>query len=257
MALGERSANRARWRLIAAAVLIVTVLVGLAVAGVSTLSGDSGSEDGPDSPGTSSPAPDNQDEDQDDDGPMTPARGNKVRLVEPGGQRAGMGVEWPDTTYGAISAAVSVRENLDLLDDARARSQMEAVASADSPEVIDRAVSDVRALREGLGLPPSGAAPTVGYFTAEVEAVRARTLTRLDDGSPVVEVWLHYTRYGHKAGGGPSDNPLRNQMDAVTVVREDDDWRVTHAYEHLSDYPMQYAPDSPRAWADGWWQVER
>lgn len=88
---------------------------------------------------------------------------------------------------GAISAAVAYWEEYAWLDDAMARRQLQVLVSPDSPQTIDKQVSAVRTLREGVGLPPSGPAPAGVTFSTVVEAVRGKSLTK--DGGVVQICW--------------------------------------------------------------------
>ncbi|MFJ6934761.1 hypothetical protein [Streptomyces sp. NPDC101132] len=88
--------------------------------------------------------------------PMTPARAKKITLDPPKDHKDGVAVGFEHTPRGAISAAVYWWEEYAWLDDQKARQQLNAVVSPDATGYVDEQVSEIRAFRERLGLPPSG-----------------------------------------------------------------------------------------------------
>lgn len=243
--------RRARVGLLVAGVLAIGTIGGGVVVAVLALNGSS------DGPSTARP-PTVSDRKGPDraGGPMTPARAKPLQLVAPSGQRDGASTGFPHDSIGAISAAVYRHEELAFLDDAMARRQLEATTSASSPASVDAAVSQVRSLREAAGLPPSGGTPPGLTVRTYVDAVRGRSLVASGD---VVQVWMHYSRYAQLPDGSLDQEPLRDQTDDVLLAWEDGDWKITTEprYRKLRTWPVAYEPDSPYAWRDGWWQVQR
>ncbi|KUF20164.1 hypothetical protein AT728_40160 [Streptomyces silvensis] len=146
---------------------------------------------------------------------------------------------------------MSYWENLDLLDDVIARRQWTAIASKDSPEAIERGTSEVRKLREGAGLPPSGGTPDGITFTTSVNAVLQRSL---DNSGEVVNVWMSYDRYATVRNKGGDDDPLKNETTNLVLKWEDGDWKVTEEQKYTERVrgPRAYHPDSRWAYMDGW-----
>ncbi|TLQ39028.1 hypothetical protein FEF34_40115 [Streptomyces marianii] len=159
-----------------------------------------------------------------------------------------------------MSAAVYFWEEYAFLDDQQARRQLEVVTSPDATGYIDEQISEVRKLREGAGLPPSGPAPAGVTFTTSVEAVR---VTSVDvPGLPlgdVVQVWMHYDRYATGPDGGADDNPLKDETDDLFLKWQDGAWKLTNEPDVVKrgSFPVAYFPESPHAWRDGWKQVKR
>lgn len=244
----ERKARNARLRLIGIGVAAAAVLGGAGFLVASALGGHSASH--PAAAASSPAAPSGA------VGPMTPAKGHKVHLVKPAGQKDGSSIGFPHSTFGAISAAVYHMEEYAFLDDIQARRQLEVTTANDSPDSIDQAVSDVRKLRETVGLPPSGGTPAGLNISTDVDAVRITSITT--DGN-VVEVWMHYSRYATLPNSQVDDNPLKDQTSDVILEWQDGDWKITTKpeYEKKRTFPVAYDPNSSIAWQDGWWQVIR
>ncbi|MET9956012.1 hypothetical protein ABZ135_31330 [Streptomyces sp. NPDC006339] len=189
---------------------------------------------------------------------MTPAKAKPFHLVAPTGQANGISTGFPHNTKGAISMAVYFTEEYALLDDQKARQQLEAAVSPDTSGYVDQKVSEVRKLREGVGLPPSGGNPAGLTFTTSVKAVRAKTIRA--EGLPlgdVLHIWFVYDRYATGPDGGADKNPLRDETSDVIVKWQNGAWKLTNEPELWAKrtYPVAYDPDSPYAWQDGWWQV--
>ncbi|MYZ33634.1 hypothetical protein GT002_00450 [Streptomyces sp. SID4917] len=140
-----------------------------------------------------------------------------------------------------------------------ARQQLEAVTSPDATGYIDEQISEVRKLREGANLPPSGPAPAGLTFTTSVEAATSKSLIAPGDKpGDVVQVWMHYDRYATAPDGGSDDDPLKDQTDDVIVKWQDGGWKLTNEPKYWKQryFPVSYAPDSPYATQDGWVQVQ-
>ncbi|MBD2829865.1 hypothetical protein ID875_21065 [Streptomyces globisporus] len=162
-----------------------------------------------------------------------------------------MGTGFPGSALGATSAAVTYWEDLDLLDDAIAQKQWTAIAAKDSPGTVDQGVSEVRKVREGVGLPPSGGTPDGITFSTNVKAALARSL---DKSGEVIDVWLVFDRYATIRDKGADDNPLKDEVTNLILKWDGTDWKVTteHRYTSKVKYPRTYDPDSKYAWAEGW-----
>ncbi|MEV8396700.1 hypothetical protein [Streptomyces niveus] len=189
---------------------------------------------------------------------MTPARGKKLTLTVPTGHKNGAATGFPRTAKGAVSAAVYFWEEYPFLDDRAARAQLTAVTSPDAEGLVDERVSEVRQLREGAGLPPSGPAPAGITITTTVNAVRpASILLPGDKPGNVIEVWFHYDRHGIEAGAGNDTNPLTGETTSLILKWQNRGWKLTDEpkYQTQSTYPAAYDPHSPHAWTDGWTQV--
>ncbi|WP_228982141.1 hypothetical protein [Streptomyces sp. DH12] len=186
---------------------------------------------------------------------MTPGKARAVPLLKPTKSQEGAPLGFPKNGMGAISAAVAYWEEYAWLDDAMARRQLQVLVSPDSPQTIDKQVSEVRRIREGVGLPPSGPAPAGVTFTTVVKAVRGTSLTK--DGS-VVQIWLEYDRYGTKPAGGGDDDPLKDQAIDVIMKWQNGEWRLTEEpqYVQLRTFPVTYDPNSVPARKDGWLRVD-
>lgn len=185
--------------------------------------------------------------------PHTPATGPRLDLSPygPKSSSKGIGTGFEHSAMGATAAAVSYWENLDLLDDVIARKQWSTITSKDSPKTIDRGVSEVRKLREGVGLPPSGGTPDDITFTTSVEAALFRSL---DTSGDVVDVWMVYDRYATIRGKGGDPNPLKGEVTNLIVTWEDGDWKVTERPEYVKKVrgPRAYHPNSKWAYMTGW-----
>ncbi|MGW2562265.1 hypothetical protein ACWCXB_24010 [Streptomyces sp. NPDC001514] len=185
---------------------------------------------------------------------MTPEKAEKVTLVAPTGQKDGVSTGFPRSALGALSAAVYFWEEFAFLDDHKARQQLTAVVSADSGQVVDARISEVRGLREAAGLPPSGGTPAGITFSTTVNAARPFAL---DDTGSTMQVWLNFDRYATKADGGNDRSPFRNEDVELVLKWESDAWRITDTapYSDQRSFPTAYFPTSPYAWRDGWVQV--
>lgn len=191
---------------------------------------------------------------------MTPEKAQKIKLVAPTGQKNGVSIGFPHTAIGAMSAAVYLHEEYAWLDDQKARQQLEVVTSPDAPGFIDDQVSEIRKMREGVGLPPSGPAPVGLTITTTVEAVRAKTILAPDmKRGDVVHVWLSFDRYATGPDGGPDEDPLKGDTTDYILKWQDGAWKLTNEpkYWNKRTFPVAYDKDSPYAWRDGWWQVRR
>ncbi|MFB8314686.1 hypothetical protein ACFC5T_40210 [Streptomyces sp. NPDC055961] len=251
----ERSARRAKATLAGIGLLAAGAVAAGAVAAVSVLGSDDKAPPAAAKPTTKAPArPSNGLWNKN----MTPAKAKPIRLVAPTGQANGISTGFPHNATGAVSMAVYFTEEYALLDDQKAHQQLEAAVSPDAPGYVDEKVSEVRKLREGVGLPPSGGNPAGLTFTTSVKAVRARTIRA--DGVPlgdIVHVWLFYDRYATGPDGGPDKNPLKDEATDVIVKWQDGAWKLTNepALWAKRSFPVAYDPDSPYAWQDGWVQV--
>ncbi|MGW0493505.1 hypothetical protein [Streptomyces olivaceus] len=186
---------------------------------------------------------------------FTPATAPPIPLLKPATNSGGsIGTGFEHSNLGAVSAGVSYWEDLDLLDDVLARKQWKAIAAADSPETVDQGVSEVRKVREGVGLPPSGGTPDGITFSTSVKAALGRSL---DKTGNVVVVWLSYDRFATIRDKGADDNPLRDETTSLVLKWESGDWKVTTDPQWTAKVkgPHAYAPDSKYAWLDGWRQV--
>ncbi len=190
------------------------------------------------------------------DSPMTPERAQKISLRKPTGHQNGVAVGFPGSPSGGISAAVYFWEEYAWLDDEKAAQQLNAVASKDASGYVDKQISEIRKMREALGLAPSGGLPADVSFTTAVHAARGKTLKA--PGLPagdVMQIWLSYDRFATGPKGGTDENPLRGATVSFVVKWEDGAWKFTDKYDALGDFPVAYEPTSPYAWSDGWAQV--
>ncbi|MER6614901.1 hypothetical protein [Streptomyces xantholiticus] len=256
----ERKARRAKLTLIGLGTLVGAALVGGGVTAFLVLGGDesSGSASGKPS-ATAKPSPSNS-SNKGTGKAMTPEKGQKIKLAAPTGQKNGASTGFPHTSIGATSAAVYFHEEYAWLDDQKARQQLEVVTSPDATGFIDEQISEVRRLREGVGLPPSGPAPVGLTFTTTVEAVRGRTIRTSDvPFGDVVHVWLSFDRYATGPDGGPDKDPLKGDATDYVLKWQDGAWKLTNEPKHWNKrtFPVAYDKDSPYAWDDGWWQVRR
>ncbi|MFJ3365747.1 hypothetical protein [Streptomyces anthocyanicus] len=245
----DRKAQWARLRLAGAAIIVLGVLAAAGFLAVRSFHGDSSTSSDPTKqPSTSPNSPSATDR-------MTPAKAKALPLLAPMESQNGAPLGFPRNGLGAISAAVAYWEEYAWLDDSLARKQLEVLVSPDSPQTVDRQISEVHRLREGIGLPPSGPAPAGVTFTTSVKAVRGKSL--LKDGS-VVQVWLQYDRYATKADGGGDDNPLANETIDVIMKWQSGEWHITQEpkYVKLRTFPVAYDPNSVPARQDGWWRVD-
>jgi hypothetical protein len=119
---------------------------------------------------------------------------------------------------------------------------------------VDQQISEVRKLREDVGLPPSGGTPAGVTFSTTVNAVRP---TSLDPSGKVVQVWINYDRYATQADGSPDDSPLKDQTTDLILKLQDGAWKITNepSYREKRSYPSSYFADSRVSYRDGWRQV--
>ncbi|RAJ48667.1 hypothetical protein K388_06933 [Streptomyces sp. KhCrAH-43] len=247
----EGRARRARLRLAVLGAAVVAALAAGGAVAITMLDNDGGparadAKASP-SPSTStSPAPSASVEWR------TPATSRPLGVLKPKRQTDGIGTGFEHSALGAMSAAVSYWEDLDLLDDVIARQQWSAIAA--SPAIVDEGVSEVRKLREGVGLPPSGGTPDGITFSTNVKAVLARSLEPTGD---VVVVWMSYDRFATVKGKGADDNPLRDETTDLVLTWQDGDWKVTSEAKYKAKIrgPHAYDPASKYAWAEGWRRV--
>ncbi|NSC25710.1 hypothetical protein FM076_33020 [Streptomyces albus subsp. chlorinus] len=155
---------------------------------------------------------------------------------------------------GATSAAVSYWQDLSLIDDQAAGRQLRTIAASPSDPAVRNGVSEVRKVREGVGLPPSGGPPNGLAFTTNVKAVLTRSL---DTEGDVVQVWMVFDRYATSPKKGTDDQPLRDEVDNLIVTWKDGDWKVTQERKWVrkSTGPRSYDPHSTYAFRDGWREV--
>ncbi|MFI8944151.1 hypothetical protein [Streptomyces syringium] len=252
----KTKARRAKVRLAILGVVAAALVAGGGALAVISLDDDS--QDRPSasasSPGKASASPGGSSK-----GPRkqyTPATARRVPVMKPRTSKDGIGVGFEHSGLGGTSAAISYWQDLDLLDDSIARKQWAAITSRDSQDSIDRGVSEVRRLREGVGLPPSGGTPAGLTFTTVVKAVRT---LRLDDIGEVIEVWMVYDRYASSPKKPTDDDPLKDETVCLMLKWEAGDWKVTEEprYTKLKSGPVAFDPDSPFAYQDQWREVAR
>ncbi|QKZ20374.1 hypothetical protein [Streptomyces chartreusis] len=248
----DRKARRARLRLAGAAIVVLGVLAAGGYLAVDSFNGDgdepsSANASGQPSASSSSPAASAAER-------MTPGKAQALPLLAPKKAQDGAPLGFPENGLGAISAAVAYWEEYSWLDDSLARKQLGVLVSPDSPQTIDKQISEIHRVREGIGLPPSGPAPADVTFTTVVTAVRGKSMVK--DGS-VVQIWLQYDRYATQADGGGDDSPLKNQTVDVIMKWQNGEWRITQEpqYVKLRKFPVAYDPNSVPARQDGWWRV--
>ncbi|WP_406475691.1 hypothetical protein [Streptomyces sp. NBC_01615] len=254
--MSDSKTRRARLTLAALGVLTIGALIGGGVTAVAVLGDGDTHKDSGKAPSTASPAPSKSSGRWNSD--ITPEKGHKVTLSVPTGQKGGASTGFPHTTDGGISAVVYFWEEYAFLDDQKARQQLEIATSPDAEGYIDRQISDVRKLREKVGLPPSGGTPAGVTFETSVNAARVRALNDPDlPRGDALSVWLDYDRYATQADGSPDEDPLKDQMTQFIVKWQDGGWKFTDEakYKSQRDSPVSYAPDSTYAWQNGWWQV--
>jgi len=248
----KNKARKARLRLIGAAVVAAAAVIAGGVLAVTSLGGDKagpshGEKQGqgptPSSSGTAGPAK-----------KYTPATAPQTHILKPRTTKNGISVGFEHSGLGALSAAVTYWQDLDILDDRIARRQWTTIASKDSPGTVDRAVSDVRKVREGANLPPSGGTPAGLSITTHVKAALSRSL---DSTGDIVRVWMFYDRYATVPDKAGDDNPDKDETADLVVKWEDGDWKVTEEsrYFKRTRGVHAYDPDSPYAFQDGWREV--
>lgn len=246
-------ARKARLILAAIVIAVAALLVAGGFTAATLMQGDpDGKPQAEASPSAGAPAPTATGA----SGPMTPEKGKKTELRKPTGQKDGVSTGFPGSPSGGISAVVYFWEEYAWLDDEKAHQQLTAVASKDSPGYVDKRISEIRTMREALGLPPSGGIPADITFTTAVHATRATTVKA--PGLPagdVMQVWLSYDRFATGPKGGRDENPLRGETVDFTVKWQDGTWKFTDEFNELRSFPVAYEPTSPYAWKDGWVQV--
>lgn len=247
----DHKARRARFLLIALGFVMVAALAGGALTAFSLMDGGGSPADKPKASDSSKPKPGPS---KPPGGEMTPEKAKKLVLIPGTGQKGGATRGFPHSPNGGISAVVYFWEEYAFLDDRAARQQLEAVTSPDATGYIEEQVSEVRKLREGVGLPPSGGAPAGITFTTSVNAVRA---TSIGTSGDVMQIWLDYDQYATKADGGADDSPLKGESIDFIVKWQDGDWKITNEPKYVKQrsFPVSYSPDSPYASRDGWRQV--
>ncbi|MFH8886581.1 hypothetical protein [Streptomyces californicus] len=246
----DSKARRARLRLTLVGVAAAAVLTAGGVLGVMVLNADDdlkqnppkAAPSAPPSSGSSKPSVVEE---------FTPATAPSIPRLKPKSSTEGIGTGFEHSALGATSAAISYWEDLDLLDDVIARKQWTAIAATDSPGTIDKGVTEVRKVREGVGLPPSGATPDGITFSTNVKAALVRSLETSGD---VVDVWMVFDRYATIRDKGADDNPLKDEVTNLILKWDGTDWKVTteRRYAARVKYPRTYDPDSKYAWAEGW-----
>ncbi|MFF6815205.1 hypothetical protein ACFZAG_35770 [Streptomyces sp. NPDC012403] len=249
--MSDSKTRRARLTLAGIGILAVGVLVGGGVTAAVVL-GDDDSRGGRPSPKpTAAPAKPNGSQQSE----MTPDKARKFKLQVPTGQKDGLSTGFSDGPVGAISTAVYFWEEYAFLDDQKARQQLEAIVSSEAEGYVDEQVSEVRKLREEVGLPPSGGTPAGITFSTTVNAVRATSLA--GTGGNVVQIWMNYDRYATKADGSPDDEPLKDEDTDLLLKWQDGAWKITNEpeYREKRSFPRAYFPDSHVSWSDGWQQV--
>ncbi|MFE9334964.1 hypothetical protein [Streptomyces sp. NPDC006925] len=246
----RRKARRARLRLIALSAAVVTLLATggfLAVGSVGEGRADHPQAKSAPEPGSSvSPAAGRK--------KHTPATAHRAPVLKPKSSKNGIGTGFPHTAVGARSAAVSYWQDLSFIDDQSAERQLRTIAASPSDPIVRSKVSEVRKLREGVGLPPSGGPPNGVTFTTSVKAVLAQSLDRTGD---VVQVWMVYDRYATSTEKSTDENPLKDETDNLIVTWTKGDWKVTAQprWVRRSVGPSAYDLHSPYAFQDGWRQV--
>lgn len=248
--MSETKARKARLTLAAIGVLAAGVLIGGGVTAVAVLGGDDSGR------ATGQPAPTNTPSSTDSAAAaMTPDKARKFTLQTPTGQKDGLSTGFSDGPLGAISTAVYFWEEYAFLDDQKARQQLNALVSPDAEGYVDEKISEIRTLREQVGLPPSGGTPAGITFTTSINAVRT---TSLDKTGHVVQIWLNYDRYAVNSDGSPDDEPLKGEQTDLILKLQGGTWKLTNEpqYRKKRSFPTtDYAPDSHDAWKSGWQQV--
>ncbi|MER6256266.1 hypothetical protein ABT224_33445 [Streptomyces sp. NPDC001584] len=249
----QRQARRARLRLAGIGFVVLAAVAGGTVAfinmsgsgGSQAASGDAKSTISPSANIPSAPAPGAE---------LTPATAPKIRLLKPTTTTEGIGRGFEHSAMGARSAAVSYWQDLNIIDDAIARQQWQAITSKDSPDTLDRRVSEVRKVREGAGLPPSGPVPDGVSFSTTVQAMQA---LGLEESGDVVQVWLNYDVYAVLREKGGDQSPKKGETTVLILKWENGDWRVTDEPRYKSKLkgPQPYHPDSKPAYRDGWREI--
>ncbi|WP_331743919.1 hypothetical protein OH809_44130 (plasmid) [Streptomyces sp. NBC_00873] len=253
----DLTARRAKLTLAGLAVLVAAGLAAGGVAAYSLFGNDRSSQPHAGSSTTAKPAPSGSASEK-SGAAMTPEKGKKVPLSVPTGQKDGVSTGFPHNYVGAISAAVYFWEEYAFLDDQKGRQQLTAVVSPDATGYVDEQISEVRKMREGANLPPSGGTPAGITFTTTVNAVRVRTLTSSElPRGDVIHIWMNYDRYATTPEKSTDDDPLKGEDIDFIVKWQGGAWKLTNepAYWKQRTFPVAYFPESPYAWRDMWWQV--
>ncbi|MCX4529894.1 hypothetical protein OG982_30085 [Streptomyces sp. NBC_01551] len=251
----QRQARRARLRLAGIGLVVLAAVAGGAVALINIDDSGSSQAVSDDAKTTLSPSPNIPSAPGAGSGAdLTPATAPKIRLFKPTTTTEGIGRGFEHSAMGARSAAVSYWQDLNIIDDAIARQQWQAITSKDSPDTVDRRVSDVRKTREAAGLPPSGPAPDGISFSTTVTAMQALGLETSGD---VVQVWMSYDVYAVFRDKGGNQNPKKGETVYLILKWENGDWRVTDEpqYRKKLTGPQPYHPDSRPAFQDGWREI--
>ncbi|MFD7905313.1 hypothetical protein ACFV4G_24105 [Kitasatospora sp. NPDC059747] len=256
----DRAARRARLRLIGIGVVAGAVI---AVGGVAVVRGmsDDGKDGKPAASPTVVPTATASTGPATSASPsatktLTPNTAKPVHLNKPTGQKDGASIGFPRFGFGAMSAAVYHLDELSVLDDDMVRRQLAVTTAKGSEASIDKAVSEVRKLRETVGLPSSGGTPAGMTISTNVDAAQAWAL---DDDGLVINVWMHYSRTATLPKAASDDSPLKNQLTDVVLIWEDGDWKITTDPKWVAKRftPAPYNPDSPTSLKDGWLVVIR
>jgi hypothetical protein len=253
--MSDSKTRKARLTLAALGVLAVGALVGGGVTAAALLGGDDSK------PGKASPAPTaaaTTKPSASSENPLatlTPETARKFVLQKPTGQKNGLSTGFSDGPVGAVSTAVYFWEDYAFLDDQKARQQLEAIVSPDSEGYVDEQVSEVRRLREQVGLPPSGGTPAGITFSTSVNAIRVTSLK--GTGGKIVQVWMNYDRYATKADGTPDGDAFKDQDTDLLLKWQNGGWKITNEpqYRKKRSFAHAYFPDEHLSWVDGWRQV--
>lgn len=250
--VSDSKTRKARLTLAALGVLVVGALVGGGVAAVAMLGGNDAPSGKSSSPPTSPKATPSG---SDALAGRTPEKARSLVLEKPSGQKHGLSTGFSQGPVGAISTAVYFWEGYAFLDDQKARQQLDAIVSPDAGSYVDDQISEVRKLREKVGLPPSGGTPAGITFTTTVNAVRPASM---DSTGKIVQIWINYDRYATKADGSLDDDPLKDQDADLILKWQDGAWKITDEpkYQKLRAYPAAYFPDSNVSYRAGWRQVQ-
>ncbi|MFF1399357.1 hypothetical protein ACFVZD_36860 [Streptomyces sp. NPDC058287] len=251
----DSKTRKARLTLGALGVLLVGAVVGGGVVAATTLGGDDDSKGASTSPTPTSAGPSPSQSTDPQQAAMTPEKARKLTLETPTGQKDGLSTGFSKAPGGDVSTIVYFWEEYAFLDDQKARQQLDSIVSPDAPGYADELISEVRKLRESIGLAPSGGTPAGITFSTSVNAVRATSLTGTD--GQVIQVWLNYDRYSTNADGAPDKDPLKDQDVDFLLKWQDGGWKITNEprYWKKRSFARAYVPDSHVSWMDGWQQV--
>ncbi|MEV0982406.1 hypothetical protein [Streptomyces sp. NPDC049915] len=250
--MSDSKTRKARLTLAALGVLVVGALIGGGVTAATLLGGDDSKS------GNTPPAPTTAKPSASSSNPlatMTPAKARKFTLQKPTGQKDGLSTGFSKGPVGAVSTAVYFWEEYAFLDDQKARQQLNAIVSPDAEGYVDEQVSEVRKLREQVGLPPSGGTPAGITFSTSVSAVRVTSLKGTE--GKIVQVWMNYDRYATKADGTPDGDSFKDQDTDLLLKWQNGGWKITNEPQYWAkrSYAHAYFPDEHLSWVDGWRQV--